>query len=296
MKPPVKIVFLVLTASFSALLWAQTKTSTLSGRVTDKTSSHAVEGATVTIVGNKAKGPETTDSEGAFVIRLARGVEGGSTVRVRVEKVGYKPYEKLVPASPELPVWILLEPAGSKLPARAPKPTASTDQYSGFLEPANDPMPHNPCTRQTPDSLYVFFGTEAAYATEFPADIITINGEVKLTLYKERGGKLAISTDIFDDNDDIVAEIDKNQFTVRKEGVFRKTSDRNSLRVVMVHKKETILDIRYLNPHALRILGRFHYPGVAPDITSTADGLSYSGLHFVAGCMGGGGKGVLDIK
>jgi hypothetical protein len=98
----------------------------MNGLVLDKVSSQPVEGATVTIIGNKARADATTDSEGAFVVNLARGVEEGKTVRIRIQKAGYRPYEKLLAASPEIPLRVLLESTGRNKPPKKPpiaKPT-----------------------------------------------------------------------------------------------------------------------------------------------------------------------------
>jgi hypothetical protein len=46
---------------------------------------------------------------GAFVLDLAEGVREGSPIRLRVEKVGYKIYDKTVPASSRIPLGVSLE-------------------------------------------------------------------------------------------------------------------------------------------------------------------------------------------
>ena len=44
--------------------------------------------------------------------------------------------------------------------------------------------------------------------------------------------------------------------------------DASTLTVVIKQIKEKILDMRFLNKHAIRILGHFHYPG-SPDLVAT---------------------------
>jgi hypothetical protein len=95
----------------------------MSGFVTDKQSRHPLEGARVTIIGNKAKSDTTTDSDGAFIVSLAQGVAEGKTVRIRVEKSGYKPYEKLMAVSPEIPLRVPLESISEKKPSGKPHVT-----------------------------------------------------------------------------------------------------------------------------------------------------------------------------
>ena len=126
MKQFMSIVLLV-TFVLSELSGAQAKNLTMSGFVTDKVSSRPVEGATVTIIGNKGKADATTDSDGAFVISLAQGVEEGKTVRIRIEKAGYKPYERLLAVSSEIPLRVSLE--STKRKKRFKKPTVVKPSY-----------------------------------------------------------------------------------------------------------------------------------------------------------------------
>ncbi len=106
---------------------AQTKNLVMSGFVTDK-ESHPLEGARVTVAGDKATSDTTTDSEGAFILTFVRGIQGGSTVRVRIEKPGYKPYDKLVAVSAEIPLRVSLESAGKKKPKKATVVTPTYDR------------------------------------------------------------------------------------------------------------------------------------------------------------------------
>jgi len=116
MRLLVKLGLIAITASISGRTGSQVNALTLSGFVVDK-NSRPVEGANVTVVGNKAKADTTTDSEGAFVVSLAQGVQEGNTVRVVVEKPGYKPYQKLCAVSSAIPLRIPLEALASPPPS-----------------------------------------------------------------------------------------------------------------------------------------------------------------------------------
>lgn len=132
MKQLVNIVLLV-TVAISGVCDAQVRNVTMSGFVTDK-KSRPLEGARVTIIGNKAKADITTDSDGAFVVTFAQGVEEGNTVRIQIEKPGYKPYEKWLAVSSAIPLRVSLEsirstPSDRKptpAPQRPPAPSKST--------------------------------------------------------------------------------------------------------------------------------------------------------------------------
>src|SRR5216684_3043328 len=143
MKKVISIVFVV-TVVLSELCGAQAKNLTMSGFVTDK-ESHPLEGARVTLIGNKAKSDTTTDSEGAFIVTLAQGVEEGNTVRIQIVKSGYKPYEKLVAASSAVPQRISLESVRAKPSSRAAQPPGKKTSPN-----VEDKQPRQPNHRTMP--------------------------------------------------------------------------------------------------------------------------------------------------
>jgi hypothetical protein len=98
--------------------------STLSGVVSEKDSGRPVQGARITVVGGKAN-TEVTDSEGSFVLTFAPEVKPGSTVRIHIEKQGYKPYDKLVPVSSAIALHILVQPVGPRY--KEPPPEFKVD-------------------------------------------------------------------------------------------------------------------------------------------------------------------------
>lgn len=147
MKQLSKVALLAIIPVLAILCSGQTKNLTMSGFVTDR-ASRPVAGARVTIVGDKAKGDAITDSEGAFVVNLAQDVVAGESVRVRVEKEGYKPYEKLLAVSPAIPLRVSLDPTRSRTAVAAPaRPIEKTDSFSTLVpfhaEWTNSPIPVN---------------------------------------------------------------------------------------------------------------------------------------------------------
>lgn len=87
---------------------AQNTRVKMSGTVFDSQSHNPVPGARVTAVGNDAN-PVTTDDNGSFILVLAEGLRQGDTVRIRVDKIGYKPSDKLETVSSSRPLPIPLE-------------------------------------------------------------------------------------------------------------------------------------------------------------------------------------------
>jgi hypothetical protein len=147
MKQLSKVALLAIVSVLAVLCSGQTKDLTMSGFVADR-ASRPVAGARVTVVGAKAKGDAITDSEGAFVVNLAQDVVAGESVRVRIEKEGYRPYERLLAASPAIPLRVLLDPTRDRTVVSAPAPPIErTDSFSTLVpfhaEWTNSPIPLN---------------------------------------------------------------------------------------------------------------------------------------------------------
>lgn len=107
------LLFLVLTP----LCHGQNRKLTMSGIVTDNKSHRPVEGATVTVVGNKANS-DSTDRDGTFILQFSPDTNEGEVVRIRVEKTGYAVYEINKPASSAIPLQVFLEPLALQTKSR----------------------------------------------------------------------------------------------------------------------------------------------------------------------------------
>lgn len=126
MKRFVQLALLGCISLVSGSSLTQQKTLTMSGFVYDKRS-RPLEGARVTIVGDKAKADTTTDSDGRFVVNFAQGVEEGNSVRIHVEKIGYRIHEEWVAVNSTIPLRLSLELGkGTPLPPKAERPRTET--------------------------------------------------------------------------------------------------------------------------------------------------------------------------
>jgi hypothetical protein len=132
----------------------------------------------------------------------------------------------------------------------------------GWLSPANDPIPANACDKAPEGALKILLGNfGAAYTTKFPATVLSIDAKPILTVDRNNKGELAISTDIYDQQDQIVTEIKDNKILISSDVFEHLRMDYNRLTIVIKHKKEKVLDINYMNPKALKIFGIFRTPG-----------------------------------
>jgi hypothetical protein len=153
MKFCLQVLLLASIAAPCTLGQAQQSTKLkLSGIVTDLRSRGPIEGARVTLVGNQAN-PEVTDSGGFFILSFPESVPQGNSVRIRIEKTGYKSYDKWVAVSTAIPLQVSLEAAAPRktLPTAShiypASPIAKVDSF-GVLVPLhaewkNTPIPIN---------------------------------------------------------------------------------------------------------------------------------------------------------
>jgi hypothetical protein len=138
---------------------------------------------------------------------------------------------------------------------------------SGWLIPASDPTPDaGPCGAPPPDALMLYLGNEAVIAQHFPHPVLTVSHEGIhedfLTLFKNPNGSVAVSVDILSGDKKLIARLEKNRFTVNVPNTFRqKRPDSHSLIVEDVYGKE-VLNIRYLNPRALKIKASLWLPEI----------------------------------
>src|SRR5467141_569537 len=156
----------------------------------------------------------------------------------------------------------------------------------GLLVSANEPTPPNPCQPAPKNALVIILGNKAVFSTGFPAKIIAINNDVILTLDKDSKGSISITTDIYDQNDDFVVGIEKNKFTPVSDALIER-NDLSSLKVTLKHRKEQVLDVRYINPSTIRVFGIFRHPD-DPELRVTTDGFIFNGQHVLVDnvCIG----------
>ncbi len=160
----------------------------------------------------------------------------------------------------------------------------------GWLVPASEPTPSNSCDGAPSNALKILLGSNTAYATRFPSKVISVNEDTILTLDKDAKGNVAATVDVFDQNNDIVVEIDKNHFRVANDTFNVVHNDLSSLEVVIKHNKEHVLGIHYLNPSAIQIVGVFRHPG-DPQLAVTAHSIIFDNqvLDFDRNCSGDNG-------
>lgn len=138
-------------------------------------------------------------------------------------------------------------------------------QLSGVLTPDNKPTPSNPCGSIPKNAIALFFGNSVCYAIRFPYIVIQV-GDKQLIVLNNINGKITISAKFFSKDGKIVAELEGNTFTINQNNYYK--IERPNYHTLIVYDQENnqILNIEYLNPVVIKILGIFYSPNRPPII------------------------------
>ncbi len=154
------------------------------------------------------------------------------------------------------------------------KPTPN----DGILIPGNEPTPpHANCTNMPTDSLFVFLGNSSIIAVPKDTDkhvIVNAGGEELLSLSGGPRG-ITISANLFTAEGTKLAEINRGAFHVLQSDLV-KAPDHPDEHTLIVYGRwdEKPLEVRYLNPSAIRITGNFVYKNCSVLVTDQTTTLS----------------------
>jgi hypothetical protein len=141
---------------------------------------------------------------------------------------------------------------------------------SGLLVPGHGPTPRNFCGEGKPGKVIVTFGDRAVTVGKFPITVVNVGGERLLRLDRDAEGNMLLSADIYDQDHNILATVENNKYETDS-SVFRvQRDDLSSLTVIARKDKQTVLDVRYVNPQMIAVNGVFH--SVRHTVTATPEG------------------------
>jgi hypothetical protein len=175
----------------------------------------------------------------------------------------------------------------------------------GWLIPGSNvaPVYDESCVSRVPaGALKIYLGTNLAWETKFPHTIVgvkTAKGTIEPKIIVDRNSKrqLAITMDVYNDKGDILAEIKDNFFTINPNNYFKISHPDGSLRSLSVqipHEKQEVLNIRYINPTTVMVLGVFHFKVGMEPLILDPEGMRLDGHPPTAkGCFGN--TGIADI-
>jgi hypothetical protein len=168
--------------------------------------------------------------------------------------------------------------------------------YSDYLVAGDTPTPDNVCEAIPKGALRILLGPMAAWATSFPSNVIVIDGDTILKINRSADGRISLSTDIYDKNHDIIAEIKDNHYDVDSSAFKVVRDNLSDLSVFIRHDKEQVLDVRYLNPTTISISGVFR--SKSSELKVSADGTYLNGrsLGHLGICSGNASGAAFDFN
>lgn len=95
---------------------------------------------------------------------------------------------------------------------------------------------------------------------------------------------LAVSAKIFSADEKIVAELEDNEFHINPNNYFKIKRPDSSTLVVYDQKADIVLNVRFLNPHAIRVSGVFRAPQRKPIIINNDEVIPLFGKSTI--CFG----------
>jgi hypothetical protein len=142
-------------------------------------------------------------------------------------------------------------------------------ELHGVLMPADDPLPSEPqCAKQHPDDLTIIFGTGlAVHAKTLPLNAVALYDRktqmVKplIRMDKNAAGNVALTSEIRDRDNKLIARVTPDDFTVSQNKIFRTYHERPDKSTLVVQDEfgDEVLRVRYLNTHAIKMEGVLYY-------------------------------------
>jgi hypothetical protein len=167
---------------------------------------------------------------------------------------------------------------------------------SGWLLPGADPTPQVCPDGSLPkDAVALVYGNSITVVSTFPKDVIVVRDMPLLTIDRNTHGAIAVTLDIFGQDGKIIASVEKNKFTINPNNIFKIDARRSTLRVVDEYKKE-VLNIRYLNRHALMLTAVLYYPGAREPLEITDQGVTAEGVQDSGNCTSGLAKDMVAVQ
>ena len=155
---------------------------------------------------------------------------------------------------------------------------AWTSERTGYLIPANAPMPAYPtCGKETiPGSVNVYLGANVFLLSKKGArvPVMVIEDVPVVELEYTHKGQLKVWASVMDSNGALQAKLgdDLDWVADRRVGGVRRSS---SQVVVTGPSSEDVFDVRFLNPTAIEIAGEFSAKGSPVVVTANARGIRF---------------------
>jgi hypothetical protein len=167
-----------------------------------------------------------------------------------------------------IPALIVVATVGLCLYVRSDQTKKELTENNGSLIPASEPTPDNACSHNPTlkkDDYLVLLGKEAAFFRTFPHTVIAVHRTVPLLWFTlDKDGGIEVNADIHSPDMKLVAKLRQNHFDINPNEIFKKERPDFSTLSITDAYGNSVLNVRFINPHTLSVTGVLFYPGVAP--------------------------------
>jgi hypothetical protein len=135
-----------------------------------------------------------------------------------------------------------------------------------WLFPANDKSPPSDCFLSA-DDLILYVGRNASISNKFPHTVIQYKGQGVLVIDRNEKKQAAVTVTAIGRDGKVIATIDRNHFNLTQNALqtHEPRPDKSTLLVYDEYDNQ-VLNVRYLNPQAIRISGMLYYGGQRIDM------------------------------
>jgi hypothetical protein len=170
---------------------------------------------------------------------------------------------------------------------------AGSDDPS-IITPDSQPRPQTSIPVPA-DKFLLILGDFVAWKSDLPMVALMQREEPLITLNKEPHG-MSLSAKFFSADGKIIAEIDRNEIHPNPANFWRLKKDPKDAHRLTVFNDEAkvVIDVQYLNPRTIKILGRFFAREGTP-IALNEDGIELGPMHLSKSSAGEIGKAALGI-
>jgi len=160
------------------------------------------------------------------------------------------------------------------------------DAIEGLLQPANEPDPPGPraCPSLPAQALKVHLGSSLGWTNSDDVTVLRIKDTEVLGLRRTSNG-MAVRAKVFSEDGKVVAQIIDNRFYVNPNNSFRIDRPDSHTLVVYDRHQRQVLNVRYLNPYSVSVLGIFQVPGAIP-VVITQNAMFIGRSVLEQGCAG----------
>src|SRR6266571_4062969 len=164
-------------------------------------------------------------------------------------------------------------------------------QLQGVLYPASDPTPATACRDIPPDATVIIFGNSAAYTQE-RTNVLLREGPTPLLWLTTAPDGAALLNGTFRSIDGrVIAEVSQGRFSVNPNATLPFSRPDRSTLVVRDEYGNVVLNVRYINKHAISLLGKYQLSRSQAFIIEREE-QSLGGVRMSHGCFGNNGAAI----